>query len=113
MYMNTEKAIEMYHKACQAEQQGNPTLAEVYYLKSWSLFEQAGGEHYLNAASALNALALLRRSRGNLAGAFRSAKQSSHIMQTFGAEYSSAIADSIRATAAELIQNLSPFQNPA
>jgi len=65
MYIEVHQAIELYNQACLAEQEGKANLAEVYYLKSWALFEEAGERYYVNAANALNALAHLRQSRGN------------------------------------------------
>ena len=76
MCMKSEQAIDLYNKAYHSEQEGKTILAEVYYLKSWFLFEQAGGSHYLNAASALNTLAFLRWSRKDYEGALCSAKGS-------------------------------------
>ena len=69
-------AVELYNKACQAEHEGMATLAEVYYLKSEVLFEQAGGMHFLNAANSLNALAFLRKSTGDDLGALRALRES-------------------------------------
>jgi hypothetical protein len=76
-------------------------------LKSWSLFEQAGGFHYLNAANALNALAFLRWSCKNYEGAVRAARESMKIMETYGNGFSNADVDLIRSTSWELIDRVS------
>lgn len=106
MCAKSEQAVDLYKKACRSEQEGQANLAEVYYLKSWSLFEQAGGSYYLNAANALNALAFLRWSRKDYEGALCSAKQSMRIMETYGNSFSSADAELIRSTAWELIDQI-------
>ena len=96
-----KQAVEFYDQACLAEQQDKDDLAEVYYLKSWALFEQAGGRHYLNAANSLNALAYLRKSRGNFDGALLSAKRSLQFTEKYDAPSNDA--DLIRGTARDLI----------
>ena len=107
MCVKAEQAIDLYNKANHSEQAGNLRLAEVYYLKSWSLFEQAGGTHYLNAANALNALAFLRWSCKNYDGALRSARESMRIMDTYDHGISNPDADLIRNTSWELIDRVS------
>lgn len=106
MCVKSEQAAEWYKKAYVFEQKGETNVAEVYYLKSWSLFEQAGGSYYLNAANALNSLAFLRWSQKNYEGALCSAKQSIRIMETYGSELPSADADLIRDTAWDLINQI-------
>ena len=106
MCAKSEQAIDLYNQACRSEQEGKANLAEVYYLKSWSLFEQAGGTHYLNAANALNALAFLRWSRKDFEGALCSAQKSVRIMEAYGAGFTSADADLIRDTARDLIDQI-------
>lgn len=106
MCAKSEQAMDLYKKACHSEQQGKPSLAEVYYLKSWSLFEQAGGSCYLNAANALNALAFLRWSRMDYEGALCAAKQAMTIMEMQGNGFSGADADLIRSTSWELIDQV-------
>jgi hypothetical protein len=107
MCAQAEQAIDLYNKAYHSEQEGKANLAEVYYLKSWSLFEQAGGTHYLNAANALNALAFLRWSRKDYEGALCSARKSVRIMESYGSGFISADANLIRDTAWELIDQIS------
>ncbi len=106
MCVKSDQALDLYNKACQSERQGATNLAEVYYLKSWSLFEQAGGYHYLNAANAMNALAFMRWARGDYEGALYAARESRRIMETKAAEFSSEDADLIRSTAWELIDEI-------
>ena len=106
MCVKSDQAAELYKKAYSFEQKGETNVAEVYYLKSWSLFEQAGGSHYLNAANALNSLAYLRWSQKNYDGALCSAKHSLRIMETHGTEYSSADAELIRNTSWDLIDQI-------
>jgi hypothetical protein len=105
--MKSDQATDLYNKACQSERQGATNLAEVYYLKSWSLFEQAGGYYYLHAANAMNALAFMRWSHHNYEGALYAAKESRRIMETKAAEFSSEDADLVRSTAWELIDEIS------
>ncbi len=106
MCAKSDQAAEWYKKGYSFAQKGETNIAEVYYLKSWSLFEQAGGPHYLNAANALNSLAFLRWSQKNYEGALCSAKHSMRIMETYGAEYPSADADLIRTTSWDLIDQI-------
>ncbi len=106
MCAKSDQAAELYKKAYSFEQKGETNVAEVYYLKSWSLFEQAGGVHYLNAANALNSLAVMRWSQKNYEGALCSAKRSMRIMETHGVEYRSADADLIRNTSWDLINQI-------
>jgi len=101
-----ERAVEFYNKASIAEEKGEMDLAEVYYLKSWGVFERVGGKYYPNAANALNALAFLRASRGDYAGALRSAKQSVQIMEAHKTQFASHDADLIHRQAWELINHL-------
>src|SRR5689334_2798936 len=106
MCVKSDQAVDLYNKACQFEQKGEANLAEVYYLKSWSLFEQAGGSYCLNAANTLNALAFLRWARKDYEGALRSAKESVRIMETHESEFSTADADLIRSTSWELVDQV-------
>ena len=49
------RAVQLYNQAHSAAQAGRADLAEVYYLKSCAMFEQAGGIYFVNATNALNA----------------------------------------------------------
>lgn len=106
--MNTEikNAIELQNKACTAEEMGQLDLAELYFLKSAYAFERVGDTHMLSAANAFNALAILRASRGNQAGALCAAKKSAQIMENYRAQFDSQDADLIRGTAWDLIDDL-------
>lgn len=106
MCVKSEQAIQLYNKACRSEQVGDANLAEVYYLKSWFLFQQVGGSHFLNAANALNAVTFLRWSRKDYEGALRSVKESMNLMETHGAKFSGADADLIRDTCWELLDQI-------
>lgn len=99
-------AIELYNKACQAEDDGMATLAEVYYLKSEVLFEQAGGMHFLNAANSLNALAFLRKSNGDNQGALRALRESLRIMDMHQRECATRDGAFIRMQAWEMMESL-------
>ena len=104
-----KQAVEMYYKACYAEQEGKAALAESYYLQSCAFFEEAGeasGAQYLNAANALNALTFLRWSRKDYEGALRSATESVKIMENYGAQFTRADADFIHSTSCELIDQI-------
>ncbi len=107
MCVKSDQAVDLYKKARVSEQQGEANLAEVYYLKSWSLFEQAGGCNYLNAANSLNSLAFLRWSRKDYEGALCSAKKSVRIMEIHASEFSGADAELIRDTSWDLIAQVS------
>jgi hypothetical protein len=106
MHIQIHQAVELYNQACLAEQEGKPNLAEVYYLKSWAMFEEAGGSHYVNAANALNALAYLRQSRGNHEGALCSAKKSVQILEAHKTESRNGDAELVRMQAWDLINQL-------
>jgi len=112
MYIEIHQAIELYNQACLAEQEGKAELAEVYYLKSWTLFEQAGERYYVNAANALNALAHLRQSRGNYEGAFLSVKKSIEIIEAHASVFTHAEAEVVRMRAWDLVKNLLLLQEP-
>lgn len=99
-----KEAIEFYRKACLAEGKGELDLAEIYYLKSAHGFEQAGGSQVMNAANALNALALLRKTRGDVDGALRTAKRS--MQMTEGHSTQTADAEVVRGTAWDLVRQL-------
>ena len=99
-------AVELYNKACQAEHEGMATLAEVYYLKSEVLFEQAGGMHFLNAANSLNALAFLRKSTGDHPGALRALKESLKLIDAHKRECTSSDGEFIRLQAWEMMESL-------
>ncbi len=107
MCVKSDQAVDLYKKACQSERQGEVNLAEIYYLKSWSLFEQAGGCNYLNAANSLNSLAFLRWSRKDYEGALCSAKKSIRIMEVHASEFLGADAELIRDTSWDLIAQVS------
>lgn len=106
MCVKSEQAIDLYNKACLCEEQGKAVLAEVYYLKSWSLFEQAGGSHSMHAANALNALAFFRWSRKDYEGALRAARESIQVMDVYRSEYAGADVELIRSTSWELIDQV-------
>ena len=106
MHIQIHQAVELYNQACLAEQEGKVNLAEVYYLKSWAMFEEAGGNHYVNAANALNALAYLRQSRGDHEGALCSAKKSVQIMEAHRVEPWNSDAELVLRQAWDLINQL-------
>jgi len=112
MSTGIKQAIELYNQAALAKQQGRGYLAEMYYLKSWALFEQAGDIYYVNAASALNALAGVRRECGNHKGAFRSAQKSVQIIEAHPDAFTSAEAEVIHMQAWKLVKDLLLFQEP-
>jgi len=100
------QARELFYKACSAEEKGEMNLAEVYYLKSALAFEQVGGNYFMNAATALNALACLRKARGNFAGALCSAKQALQVVKKLEGQVSNPDVELIRMEAWELIEQL-------
>jgi hypothetical protein len=100
------QAHDLFYKACSAEEKGEMNLAEIYYLKSAFAFEQAGGNYFMNAATALNALACLRKARGNYEGALCSAKQALQVAKKLEAQVSNPDVELIRMEAWELIEQL-------
>ena len=100
------QAFELFYKACSAEEKGKMNLAEVYYLKSSVAFEQVGGKYFVNAATALNALACLRKARGNYAGAMCSAKQALQVVKKLENQTSNLDVELICMEAWELIEEL-------
>ena len=100
------QALDLFRKACSAEEQGEMNLAEVYYLKSAFAFEQAGGKYFMNAANALTALACLRRACSNYDGALFSAKQALRIMKQPELQSSDPEVELIRMEAWELIEQI-------
>ena len=101
-----QQALHLFSQACSAEEQGEMNLAEVYYLKSAFAFEQAGGKYFVNAATALNALACLRKARGNHEGALHSAKQALRIAKQPEMQISDPDVELIRMEAWVLIEEL-------
>ena len=108
MKPEVKEAIEFYRKASIAEKNGELDLAEIYYLKSWGSFEKIGGRYILNAANALNALAFLRRSRGDNNGALRSARQSMQMLEE--CRIQTADAEVVRGTAWDLVRQLAGLE---
>ena len=106
MTIEIKHAVEMYDKACSAEEKGQLDIAELYYLKSRGLFESVGGIQYLNAANALNSLAFLRWSRRDYEGALCSAKEAVKIIERYSTQFTSEDADFIYSTACELIDQI-------
>ena len=112
MYAETYQAVQLYNQAQSAEQTSKLDLAEVYYLKSYTLFEESGGKYYVNAARVLNTLAALRRTRGNYEGAFRSVQKSVQLIEAYPGIFTSTEAETIRMQAWELVKNLLLLQEP-
>ena len=104
--MEIKQAVDLFHQACSAEARGDVCVAEVYYLKSAFAFERAGCQYSMDAANALNALAFLRKARGNYEGAIYSAKRSLQITKRFETQFSNAEVDLVRTGAWELIDQL-------
>ena len=112
MFTKINQAVQLYNQAHSAEEAGKAYIAEVYYLKSWVLFEQAGENYCTHAAHALNALAQLRRSYGNFEGALVSAKKSVQIIESHPELFASDGALVIRRQAWELVKELLTLQEP-
>jgi hypothetical protein len=109
MPIEINQAVQMYNKACLAEEKGQMDIAELYYLKSGAMFEAAAetnGTQYLNAANALNSLAFLRWSRADYEGARCSANASIRIIERYHTQFTSADADFIYDTCCELIDQI-------
>lgn len=107
------QALELFYEACSAEEKGEMNLAEVYYLKSAFAYEQAGGKYVMNAATALNALACLRKARGNFEGALCSAKQALQLAKKLGTQASDPDVELICMEAWELIEELMRSEHPS
>lgn len=101
-----QQALHLFSQACSAEEQGEMNLAEVYYLKSAFAFEQVGGKYFMKAATALNALACLRKARGNYEGAMCSARQALKITKQLEMQASDPDVELIRMTAWDLIEQV-------
>jgi len=101
-----KQAVELFHEACEAEENGEMSVAEVYYLRSAFAFEEVGGKYVMQAANALNALAFLRKARGNYTGAIFSAKKSLQITKKFETQFSNPEVELVRTGAWELIDQL-------
>jgi len=104
MNVNVKTANEYYRTACNYEASGSLDLAEVYYLKSAATYEQVGDVQYVNAANALNGLAVLRVGRSNLKGALCAAKRALLLAEKCPSH--TADIEVVRYTAWELIQQL-------
>ena len=104
--MEIKQAVDLFHLACSAEERGEVCVAEVYYLKSAFAFERAGGQYIMDAANALNALAFLRKARGNYEGAIYSARKSLQITKKFETQFSNPEVELVRTGAWELIDQL-------
>jgi tetratricopeptide (TPR) repeat protein len=112
MFVDIDKAVNLYNQAQSAEREGDADLAEVYYLKSCALFEQAGDRYYVNAAQTLNALAYLRRSCGNFEGAFSCVRKAVQIIEAHPGVFANDEAEVIRMQAWDLVKNLLLLQEP-
>ena len=75
MSAGIQQAIEFYELARSTEEAGELGLAELYYLQSWSLFQQAGDAHILDAVVVLNALAFLSEKQGDYDAALKHSKR--------------------------------------
>jgi len=106
MNLQTKQADTLYKDACLAQKRGKMDLAEVYFLKSASGFEQAGGTYATKSAQSLNALAHLRLKRGNYQGAMYSAKRSVQIVEMHRSECDSLDAELALMQAWEMIESL-------
>ena len=107
-----KQALELFYEACSAEEKGEMNLAEVYYLKSAFAYEQVGGKYFMNAATALNALACLRKARGNYEGALCSAKRALQVTKQPEIQASDPDVELIRMEAWELIEELIHAEGP-
>ena len=101
-----KQAIDLFQKAWSAEEQGEMQLAEICYLRSAFVFERAGAQYVMQTANTLNALAFLRKARGNHAGAIYSAKRSLQITKKFETQFSNPEVELVRTTAWDLIDQL-------
>ncbi len=89
------RATQLHREASTAHQQGNVNRAEVLYAESREIFLREGGEYFVEAASVMNALALMKEKHGDCYGALQAAAKSIQIMN--GLETSSSRkADEIR-----------------
>ncbi len=74
------RAILLYEEARAAENQGNINRAEVLYMESKEIFMQEDGEHLVDAANIMNAIALMKVKHADYDGALRAAEKSVQIM---------------------------------
>jgi len=101
-----KQAIDLFQRAWSAEEMGEMHVAEIYYLRSAFEFERAGAQYVMDAANTLNALAFLRKARGNHEGAIYSAKRSLQITKKFETQFSNPEVELVRMTARDLIDQL-------
>jgi len=101
-----KQAIDLFQRAWSAEEMGEMHVAEIYYLRSAFEFERAGAQYVMDAANTLNALAFLRKARGNHEGAIYSAKRSLQITKKIETQFSNPEVKLVRMTAWDLIDQL-------
>ena len=101
-----KQAIALFEEAWSAEEKGEMHVAEICYLRSAFEFERAGAQYVMDAANTLNALAFLRKARGNRDGAIYSAKKSLQMTKKFETQFSDPEVELVRTTAWDLIDEL-------
>src|SRR5258705_417343 len=106
MYIDVHQAFELYNQAHLAEQEGKLNLAEVYYLKSWTLFKEAGNTHIADAANVLNTLGLMRQELGDHKGALTAAEEAARMLESITEVESSRDVREIRLQVWGLIGNV-------
>jgi tetratricopeptide (TPR) repeat protein len=74
------RATQLHQEANTAHQLGNVNRAEVLYVESREIFLREGGEYFVEAASIMNALALMKAKHGDCYGALQAAEKSIQIM---------------------------------
>src|SRR5688572_16500102 len=80
MTKHIECAIQLYHEASLADEQGNIERAEMLYMESRRIFEHAGGPHRLDAANIMNAIAFMKQKIEDQHGVLAAAQEALKVL---------------------------------
>ena len=99
------RATQLHQEASTAHQQGNINRAEVLYVESREIYLHEGGEHFVEAANIMNALALMKAKHRDYYGALQAAEKSIQIISQMSASLNRK-ADEIRLQSWMIIGNI-------
>ena len=100
------RAVQLHYEASAANEQGNVNRAEVLYVERKEIFMQQGGEHFVDAANIMNAIALMKTKHADYDGALRAAEKSVQIMDDHVVNTPNRKADEIRLQSWIIIGNI-------
>ena len=106
MSTRIEHAIQLYDEASLAEEQGNLDRAEVLYLESPDIFLKEGGNHWIDAANIMNAIAFMKEKYGDYEGALHTGEKSIQILDCVDTITSREVQEVLR------IRSASAFETP-